>query len=192
MSLSQEELLTIFEKTEALLTGHFILTSGLHSPNYFQCAKVLQYPNYTTLLCSEIADYFSNDDVHVVIAPAIGGIVVACEVGRILDVRTIFTEREEGVMKLRRGFKILEGENVLVVEDVITTGGSVMEVVRLAQESGGNVTGVGAIVDRSGGKINFPVLGFSLLKMNVITYQPEECPLCKKGAPIEKPGSRKV
>jgi len=187
--MTGEEILALFRKTKALLEGHFQLTSGLHSPSYFQCAKVLQYPANAELLCREIASRFQDDRIEVVIAPAMGGIVVGQEVGRQLGTRTIFTERKDGLMELRRGFEIKQGERVLVCEDVITTGGSVNEVIGIVKRNGGTIVGVGAIVDRSGGKAKFPRFT-PTLTMEVITYSPESCPLCKQGKPVEKPGSR--
>ncbi|MBI1807507.1 MAG: orotate phosphoribosyltransferase [Ignavibacteria bacterium] len=187
--MTSEEILSMFTQSRALLEGHFQLTSGLHSPQYFQCAKVLQYPKNTDLLCGAIAKAFKTRGVDVVIAPALGGIVVGQEVGRQLNVRTMFAERKDGRLQLRRGFEITRGEQVLVCEDVITTGGSVQEVITIVQQQGGIVLGVGAIVDRSGGKNNLPNL-FSTMKMDVVTYKPEECPMCKRGEPVDKPGSR--
>jgi orotate phosphoribosyltransferase len=189
--IAKDEMLNIFQETGALLSGHFLLTSGLHSPQYFQCALLLQYPQQTTRLCGELANAFSGKDIDLVIAPAIGGIVVAQEVGRVLKKRSIFAEREGGVMSLRRGFSIQPGEKVLVTEDVITTGGSVKEVIDLVGKNGGEVVGVGVIVDRSRGKFTLDIPFVPLLQMDVVVHQPEECPLCKDGIPIVKPGSRK-
>lgn len=189
--IPREEMLEIFSRTGALLTGHFQLTSGLHSPQYFQCALVLQYPEQTARLCGELAGSFADQGIDVVIAPAIGGIVVAQEVGRILGKKSIFAEREGQTMSLRRGFSIRQGERVLVTEDVITTGGSVLEVIDLVRQNGGVVAGLGVVVDRSGGIFKPPVPLTSLLKMDVVVYQPQECPLCKDGIPVAKPGSRK-
>lgn len=192
--MQQEHLLSIFRDSEALLEGHFLLTSGLHSDRYFQCARVLQFPHYTELLCGEIAQQFRPAGIDVVVAPALGGIVVAQEVGRQLRARTLFTERKDGVMELRRGFRIAPGENVLVCEDVVTTGGSVAEVIGLVRTAGGKIAGVAYIVDRSGGKVRFPMdpggAQFSLAAMDVVAYPPEKCPLCAKGIPVVKPGSR--
>jgi orotate phosphoribosyltransferase len=188
--LSQEEILGIFRETKALLEGHFQLTSGLHSPQYFQCARVLQYPKYLHFFAGEIARHFEHDDVQLVISPAIGGIVVGTEVGRMLGVRTIFAERKDGTMQVRRGLEILPDERVLVVEDVVTTGGSVQEVIGLANKAGAQLTGVGYVVDRSNGKINFPSKQFSVLQMDVTAYKPEICPLCRQNVAITKPGSR--
>jgi orotate phosphoribosyltransferase len=187
--MTKDEILSMFKQSRALLEGHFQLTSGLHSPHYFQCAKVLQYPEHATRLCAEIAASFHGISIDAVLAPALGGIVVGQEVGRQLNVRTMFTERKDGVMQLRRGFEIGAGENILVCEDVITTGGSVNEVIDIVKQYGGTVIGVGAIVDRSGGKVHFP--NFSpALQMDVVTYLPAECPLCRQGLAVEKPGSR--
>ena len=188
--MTQEEIISIFKQTNALLEGHFQLTSGLHSAQYFQCAKVLQYPKYAETLCKEIASKFRSQSVDVVIAPALGGIVVGQEVGRQLNARTMFTERLNGTMQLRRGFEINKNEKVLVCEDVITTGGSVQEVIDIVKSSGGTVVGVGAIVDRSNGKVSFDNL-FATITLEVITYKPDACPLCQQGIPIDKPGSRK-
>lgn len=188
--MENQNLLEIFYKTNALLNGHFLLTSGRHSNQYFQCALVLQYPEYNELICKKIADNFKDVDIDYVIAPAIGGIVVGQEVARQLGKRFIFAEREDKILKLRRGFQIDEGKKYLVCEDVVTTGGSVFEVIDIVRNGGGLVSGVGFIVDRSNGKVNFGVPQFSTLQLDVISYLPEECPLCKEGLPITKPGSR--
>jgi orotate phosphoribosyltransferase len=190
--VERDDFLRIFTETKALLQGHFLLTSGLHSPTYFQCAQVLQFPQQAGLLCTELGRKISHLAIDVVISPAIGGIVVGQELGRVLGKRAIFAEREEGKMTLRRGFTIHPGERVFAVEDVVTTGGSVKEIIALAQAAGGTVVGVGSIVDRSGGKAGFTVPFFPLLAMDVITYQPGDCPLCKQGTPAIKPGSRKL
>ena len=191
MILPKEDILQIFRETDALLDGHFLLTSGLHSPHYFQCAKVLQYPKYLHLFAGEIVKHFEQREIELVISPAIGGIVVGTEVGRMLEVRTIFAERENGAMSLRRGFGIKKGERVLVVEDVVTTGGSVKEIIQLVGKAEAALAGVGYIVDRSNGKTTFDANTFSILQMDVVTYTPASCPLCKEGTPAVKPGSRK-
>ncbi len=190
MTLPKDQILDIFRETKALLEGHFLLTSGLHSPQYFQCARVLQYPKYLHLFAGDVAKHFEYADVELVISPAIGGIVVGTEVGRMLRARTIFAERKDGKMDLRRGFEIHPGERVLVVEDVVTTGGSVFEIVDVVKKADAKLAGVGYIVDRSNGRITFEAKHFSVLQMDVITYKPEECPLCKDGIPVVKPGSR--
>jgi orotate phosphoribosyltransferase len=192
--MDRQEALAIFKQSGALLEGHFQLTSGLHSNQYFQCAKVLQYPQHTTVLCEDIAAQFRDKSIDVVVAPAMGGIVVGQEVGRLLNARTLFTERKDGEMQLRRGFEIRSGERVLVCEDVVTTGGSVVEVIRIVSGRGGIVSGVGFIVDRSGGRVRFDVAEggrqHAVLHMDVVAFKPEECPLCKQGSRAEKPGSR--
>lgn len=190
--MTENEILNIFKKTEALLTGHFLLTSGRHSDRYFQCAKVLQYPQYTEMLCKMIADYFKNFEIDTVIAPAMGGLVVGQEVARQLNKRFIFAEREDKKLSLRRGFTLDENEKVLVCEDVVTTGGSVFEVIDIVKGSNAKVVGVGFIVDRSNGKVNFGFPQFSTLKMDVVSYPPEECPLCREDIELVKPGSRKI
>lgn len=190
--LTKEEALEIFTKSKALLNGHFRLTSGRHSAQYMQCAQVLQYPEFAGKLCEDLAERFKDIDIDMVIGPAMGGIIVSYEVGRALGVKTIFTERENGVMSLRRGFVIAPGAKVLVVEDVVTTGGSVKEVIDVVREKGGEVVGVGLLVDRSGGKVDFGVKTEAILQLEIQSYEPEECPLCTKGIPVVKPGSRQV
>lgn len=189
--MTNEEVVKLFKESSAFLKGHFLLTSGLHSPHYFQCAKVLQYPWHAQRLCWEIAYNFITDKITAVVAPAIGGIVVAQEVARLIKARAIFTEREGNKMILRRGFEMTSKDNVLIVEDVITTGGSVKEIINIVQNCNAQLKGLGFLVDRTQGKIKFPIKTFSLLKMDVISYQAEECPLCRKNVPLVKPGSRK-
>jgi orotate phosphoribosyltransferase len=188
--MSTSDMLDVFKTTGALLDGHFKLTSGRHSNAYFQCAKVLQHPEHLTAICSEIAGHFRGKRVETVISPAIGGIVVGTEVGRQLGVKTIFAERKEGTMTIRRGFSLERNERILVIEDVITTGGSVAEVIELIKSAGATVVGVGSVVDRSNGRVRLADDHFSLLSMEVISYTPEECPLCQNGVPIDAPGSR--
>ncbi|HQT91192.1 MAG TPA: orotate phosphoribosyltransferase [Candidatus Kryptobacter bacterium] len=190
--MDKDKILELFRSTEALQHSHFRLTSGLHSSEYFQCAKVLQYPQYNEMLCGEIAANFRDQQVGLVVAPAIGGIMVGQEVARQLRVRGIFAERGDKNMSLRRGFEVKAGERVVVCEDVVTTGGSVQEVVDLVKARGGIVVGVASIVDRSRDQVNFGAKFFSLLKMEVPVYQPDACPLCRDNIPIVKPGSRKV
>ena len=190
MALSSDEILRIFKETEALLEGHFVLTSGLHSSKYFQCAKVFQYPWHAEKLCKDIAGHFTGKSIDLVISPAVGGIVVGQEVARHLGTRSIFTERVDGKMTFRRGFAVSKGEKALVVEDVTTTGGSVKEVMEAAHEQGGEIVSVTAVVDRSGGKVQFGVPYFALFEMEVINYEPEACPLCHSGSVAVKPGSR--
>jgi len=190
--LTRDEIISIFQKTGAMLTGHFRLTSGRHSDSYFQCALVLQHPNYTGTLCRELAARFAGDDVSVVIGPALGGIIVSYEVARALGGRSLFAERENGAMTLRRGFSISPGERVLVVEDVITTGGSVREVMEVVRKLGGRVVGAGVLVDRSNGMVDLGVRTEALLTTEVVSYALEDCPLCRQGLPAVKPGGRNV
>ncbi len=190
--MEKEKILELFRTTEALQQGHFRLSSGLHSLEYFQCARVLQFPQYNELLCGDIARFFHDWRVDFVVAPAIGGIMVGQEVARQMRVRGIFAERENDRMVLRRGFEVKQGERVLVCEDVVTTGGSVVEVMDYVKYFGATVVGVAAVVDRSTKPINFGVQFFSLLKMAVPTYKPEICPLCEDKVPLVKPGSRKT
>ena len=190
--MKNQNVLDIFLETNALLNGHFLLTSGRHSSQYFQCAQVLQYANYNEIICGRIADHFKDAEIDIVISPAIGGIIVGQEVARLLGKKSIFAEREDKALKLRRGFKIEEGKRYLVCEDVVTTGGSVFEVMKIVTDNGGILAGVGYIVDRSNNKVNFGVPQFSTLQLEVVSYAPEECPICKQGIPAVKPGSRKV
>ena len=188
--MTDRETLDLYEATGALLRGHFRLTSGLHSDVYLQSALVLQYPEHAARLGAALATPFRGDGIQTVLAPAIGGILVAHEVARALGVRGLFTEREEGVMRLRRGFTLAHGERCLVVEDVMTTGGSIREVVTCIEGLGGVVGGVGSLIDRSGGGASFPVKRATLATVKATTWKPEECPLCKTGSLAIKPGSR--
>lgn len=188
--MNREAVIKIFKDYGAYQKGHFKLSSGLHSEYYLQCALVLAEPKIASKLCGELAKKFKGKRIDVVIGPAIGGITAAYEVARALGAKGIFAERQEGTMTLRRGFKLDSKDKVLVIEDVTTTGGSAKEVVALAKSRGAKVVGVGAIIDRSGGKTEFGVPFKALAKLNIETYQPDVCPLCKEGKPIIKPGSR--
>jgi orotate phosphoribosyltransferase len=187
---TERETLARYEKRGGLLRGHFRLTSGLHSDIYLQSALVLQHPEDAAALGEALATPFRGERVQTVLAPAIGGIVVAHEVARALGARALFTERENGVMQLRRGFVLSPGERCLVVEDVITTGGSTREVVQCVEARGGVVVGVGSLIDRSGGTAAFSVRRVALATVTAATYPPESCPLCRTGSPAVKPGSR--
>ncbi len=189
-TLSERETLELYEKTGALMRGHFRLTSGLHSDIYLQSALVLQYPEHAARLGEALAAPYTDARAQTVLAPAIGGILVAHEVARALGVRALFTEREDGAMRLRRGFTLTPGERCLVVEDIITTGGSTREVVECVRASGGSVIGVGTLIDRSGGTAAFDVKRASLATVSASTWPPEACPLCKSGGHAIKPGSR--
>jgi orotate phosphoribosyltransferase len=188
--LTRDELLDLFRRSGALLDGHFRLTSGLHSSAYLQCALVLSRPAEAEVLGREIADKVRPFSPTVVLSPALGGIVIGHEVGRALGVRALFAERQEGILTLRRGFVLADNDRVLVVEDVLTTGGSTRETMQVARAAGAQVVGVGSIVDRSGGTLSFDVPFASLLSMSVPAYEPDKCPLCAKGLPVVKPGSR--
>ena len=189
---NQDQLIEIFQKTGALLEGHFILTSGRHSPTYFQCAKVLQYPEYLQKFSNEIANHFQDIDIDIVITPAVGGIVLGTEIGRQLNKQTIFAEREQDAMTLRRGFEITPESNVLVIEDVITTGGSVNEVIELVIDSGAKVVGVGVLVDRSGGKVKLHEKQFCVTELEAVSYGDDEIPDDLANIPVLKPGSRSL
>jgi orotate phosphoribosyltransferase len=194
MIIKTEEVMKKFEQAGAIQKGHFKLTSGAHSDTYIQCAQVMQYPGFMHNLCSELGKKFRGDDIDVIIGPAIGGIIMAHVMAQVLGpwVRAIFTERENGKMTLRRSFEIKEGEKVIVVEDVTTTGSSVREVIDIVKSRQGKVVGVGVLIDRSGGKVDFGIKTEKLLTVDIKTYLPEECPLCKKGIPVVKPGSREL
>ena len=187
---NNSHILNIFKSTGALLEGHFVLTSGRHSRSYFQCAKVLQYPEYLTAFSVMIADEFESKKPDVIISPAVGGIVLGTEVGTQLGSRTIFAERKNGKMVIRRGFEINANENVLVVEDVITTGGSVQETINLVEKSGGRIIGLGVLVDRSNGKAKLHKHQYSIIKLNAVSYDPSQIPNDLSKIPIKKPGSR--
>lgn len=188
--LTKEEVIKILQETEALLEGHFLLTSGKHSDRYIQCAQVLQYPEHTETLCRAMAEPFQNQGITTVVGPAMGGILLAYEVARQLGAKAIFTERENGKMTLRRNFSVSLGEKVLVVEDVVTTGGSVKEVITLLQELGADVVGATCLVQRSLIPVDVGVTLSPLLSLDVVAYEPDQCPLCKEGTPAIKPGSR--
>ena len=190
--MTRDELLDLYRRSGALLDGHFRLTSGLHSPGYLQCALVLQHPQHAEALGRAIADRVRDVRATVVLSPALGGVVIGQEVGRALGVRAIFCERQDGALVLRRGFTLDPDDRVLVVEDVMTTGGSTRETMQVAKAAGGHVVGAASIVDRSGGTIHFDVPFTSLLEIGLPTYEPDTCPLCAQGLPVVKPGSRPV
>ena len=185
-----EDILDLFRRVGALLEGHFRLTSGLHSPGYLQCALVLQHPREAEACGAGIAGRVRDLAPTVVLSPALGGIVIGHEVARALGVRAIFAERQDGTLSLRRGFSLDAGDRVLVVEDVVTTGGSTRETIDVARASGARVVGAAAIIDRSGGSQNLAVPFHALATVALPTYQPDACPLCARGEPVVKPGSR--
>jgi orotate phosphoribosyltransferase len=190
-----ESILNLFRSTGAYLRGHFRLTSGLHSAEYLQCALVLQHPRYAELLGAQLAGVLkrltAGEEIGLVASPALGGIVIGHEVARALGTRFIFTEREgSGKMVLRRGFSVVPGETAVVVEDVVTTGGSTQEVVEHLRSAGARVLAAGSIIDRSGGKAEVGVPRVALATLEVTSYPPDFCPLCEQGQPVIKPGSR--
>jgi orotate phosphoribosyltransferase len=190
--MTRDEVLDLFRRSGALLEGHFRLTSGLHSPGYLQCALVLSYPDLAERLGSALADRIRGVRATVVLSPALGGVIIGHEVARALGVRALFAERQDGVLTLRRGFTLSERDRVLVVEDVLTTGGSTKETMDVARAAGAQVVGAASIVNRSGGTVKFDVPLESLLDYALPTYEPENCPLCAQGLPVLKPGSRQV
>jgi len=198
--LTREELLKIFELAGAIRHGHFELSSGLHSATYVQCALVLQYPRFAERLGQALAALFSDARIDAVVSPALGGLIIGQEVARALPspkdtigggVPALFVERDaSGTMTLRRGFTLQPEQHVLVVEDVWTTGGSTQETIHVVEEVGGRVVAVGALIDRSGGQIEFPVESNALVELQIASYEPEDCPLCRQGSVAAKPGSR--
>jgi len=188
--MNPENILDKFRETDALLEGHFILSSGLHSPKYLQCALALQYPMDATNYGRAIAEHFTDAGIETVVSPAIGGLVIGYEVAKALNVRFIWTERKEGIMTLRRGFSIKDGEKILAIEDVITTGGSIKECIDVLKENGGNVINGASIIDRSGGKADIGVPRISLVELDVPSYASADCPMCADGTEAIKPGSR--
>src|SRR5215475_9223981 len=196
------EFVKIFEAAGAIRHGHFELSSGLHSATYVQCALLLQYPRHAEKLGQALAAQFSDASIEAVVSPALGGVIIGQEVARALPepagpsrggVPALFVERDaSGTMTLRRGFSLRPNQRVLVVEDVWTTGGSTQEAIRVVEEAGGRVVAAGALIDRSGGKIEFPVEAQALLDLPIASYDPEDCPLCRDGSAAVKPGSRFV
>lgn len=192
--ISNERVIEILKEAGVLLEGHFRLTSGRHSNKYLQCAKIFRNTKYSEELCAALAEQFADEGVEVVIGPAMGAVQMAYEVSRYLKCENFFAEREaDGKMALRRGFEVKPGMKVLLVEDVVTTGGSVKEVLELVKAAGADVVGIGSIVDRTGGKIDFGVPFKAVISVEVESWEPENCPLCKEGKiELVKPGSRKV
>ncbi|MBI1871229.1 MAG: orotate phosphoribosyltransferase [Chlamydiae bacterium] len=190
--MDSDVLLKLFRERAALLEGHFELASTWHSPFYLQCARVLQDPDLTHRLCVELIHPFQGQRIDKVVGPAMGGIIIAYETARVLGVQAIYAERKEAVLELRRGFQIEKDENVLLVEDVVTTGGSILELFDLCQNLGAKVVGFASLMDRTGGEFHFPFPLKSLAQVDFPTYEKNQCPLCEKGVPVVKPGSQKI
>jgi len=187
--LSRDEIIQILRESNALMDGHFILTSGLHTGQYIEKFRILEKPRYTELLCRDIAEHFGLENITAIVGPMTGGIIIGYEVARQLGVKSIFTERVEGKMKFKRGFSLTEKDRVLIVEDIITTGGSILEVIDDVIKFNSKIVGLGYLVDRSNGRAKFPVPSQALLTLNIETYSPYDCPMCKKGITAVKPGS---
>ncbi|MAT39918.1 MAG: orotate phosphoribosyltransferase [Ectothiorhodospiraceae bacterium] len=188
MSTSDQAILQLFKDAGAFLEGHFLLTSGLHSPHYIEKFRVLEQPRITAELCKMIADTYRDEAPNVIVGPMTGGIILAHEVGKQLGVRAMFTERVDGQMAFRRGFALTPEDKVLLVEDIVTTGGSILEVRDVVKATGAEIVGLGLLVDRSGGIVDFGIPHKALLTLDVVTHQPDDCPLCQSGVPLQKPG----
>ena len=188
--MTEQEIIEILKNSGALLTGHFQLRSGLHSDHFFQAALLLQYPDKAEIVCRHIAEKFAGQKIETVISPAVGGLIVGQEVARALGCRAIFADKEDGQLVLKRGFTVKPGEKVLVAEDVVTKGGRVQQTIDLVRSKGAEVVGVAVIVDRSGGTASFDVKFESALKLDLPTFDPADCPLCRQGMAIDRPGSK--
>jgi len=191
--MQKQRIEQILKESGVLMQGHFQLTSGRHSDKYMQCAKILQFPWFATELVGYLAAAFENDAADMVIAPAVGGVIIGYELARQLNVKNAFAERVDGVMTLRRDFAIPTGAKVIIAEDVVTTGGSVQEVIQLVKDAGAQLAGVALLVDRSGGKVDFGTKTIATYTAEVLSYEADECPICKEGKlPLVKPGSRSL
>lgn len=191
--MERERIIEILTKSEALLQGHFLLTSGKHSNAYVQCAKVLRYPQYAKEILASVIKKMKNVNIDLIVGPAMGGVIVSYELGRQLGKEAVFTERVGTEMKLRRGFEIAEGANVLIAEDVITTGKSTLEVKDIIESMKGNVVGIACMVDRRSNDFEIGLPVFSAIKLQIDTFEPQNCPLCKEGKlELTKPGSRDI
>ena len=188
--MNRDVVLDLFRRSSALLEGHFRLSSGLHSPGYLQCALVLQHPEYAAALGVAMAEPVRDLRPATVLSPALGGLIIGHEVARALGARALFAEREDSLLTLRRGFTLMPEEPVLVVEDVVTTGGSTRETIEVARAAGAHVLAAAALVDRSAGLAKVDVPLYALLQLGLPTYEPDRCPLCEQGVPLVKPGSR--
>ncbi|MEN8005987.1 MAG: orotate phosphoribosyltransferase [Candidatus Krumholzibacteriota bacterium] len=188
--MTEEKILTLMEELGALHSGHFLLSSGLHSDRYFQCARILQFPELARELGAAMGKFFDDAATDLVVSPAMGGILIGHEVARALGRRFVFTERKDGVMSIRRGFSLEKGEKVIIAEDVVTRGTSLLEVIEVVEAAGGQVIGLTSIIDRTGGEVELPLPLHSLARVQVQTWQADGCPLCAEGRELVKPGSR--
>lgn len=182
------EVLNLLEKAEGVLHGHFCLTSGLHSDIYFQCAKLYQYPDITEQLGKKLAEKLSDVDFDTIVAPAIGAVIIGYETAKNAKKRNLFVERKDGIMQLRRGYTLKKGEKIVIIEDVITTARTIKETIEAVKEFEPEIVAVGCIVDRTKGKTDYNIK--SLMQIDPVVYEPDNCPLCKEGIPLVKPGSR--
>jgi len=188
--MTEDKVLSLMTELGALHDGHFLLSSGLHSDTYFQCAKILQFPDLARELGAAMADFYSDTPHDLVVSPAMGGILIGHEVARALGRRFVFSERKDGVMMIRRGFEIAAGEKVVIAEDVVTRGTSLLEVIKCVEQAGGVVTGLTSIIDRTGGDVGLPLPLQALARVKVETFEPDNCPLCAARVAVIKPGSR--
>ena len=188
--MTEENIIKILEESGALLTGHFQLRSGLHSNRFFQAALLLQYPDKAETVCRFLAEKYQTEKIDAVLSPAVGGLIVGQEIARALGCRAIFADKEDGQLVLKRGFSIKPGDRILVAEDVVTKGGRVQQTIDLARSFGATIVGIAAIVDRSGGNAKFDVPFKSALKLSLPTFEPAECPMCKAGQVLDRPGSK--
>lgn len=188
--MTEEKILTLMEELDALHNGHFLLSSGLHSDRYFQCARLLQFPDLAREVGAAMGQFFTETAHDLVVSPAMGGILIGHEVARALGRRFVFTERKDGQMMIRRGFSLEKGEKVIIAEDVVTRGTSLLEVIEVVEKAGGRVAGLTSIIDRTGGDVELPLPLHALAKVQVQTWQAGDCPLCAEGRELVKPGSR--
>lgn len=188
--MTEEKILTLMEELGALHSGHFLLSSGLHSDRYFQCARILQFPELARELGAAMGNFFTDNATDLVVSPAMGGILIGHEVARAVGRRFVFTERKDGRMMIRRGFSLEKGEKVIIAEDVVTRGTSLLEVIKVVEDAGGQVIGLTSIIDRTSGEVELPLPLHSLARVVVQTWEADHCPLCAEGKEIVKPGSR--
>ena len=188
--MTQTEIEQIFKENGALLSGHFLLSSGLHSDAYLEKFRIFERPAIHSRIISEILGHFAGKKIDTVLGPALGGVIMASEAGRQLSVRAVYAEKENGRLILRRGFSLSEGERVLILDDIVTTGGSLVETIEIAKNADTEIIGIGVLADRSGGKTDFGLPYIALMNLDLPVYSPDNCPMCNANVPITKPGSR--